>query len=345
MPDRRRLVGAVNAIDGRTEIHRARAQRIARPAGHEARQIRLALDHFRRWMPVRPLGLAADLLHAGPGEAIAADADAVADRAVVAEHVIKIRVRRIDDDGAGRLLGDEIHLLPAQVRRQLVFTALIGLGLLIRRQRRHRGRAAIGAHGSRRLRLDGSGGRATGRGDCARRTRRIIGRAGLAVAGIVRRHHRTLRCGTLRRTARIDRSGIRPAIARIVRRHDRAGRRQPGRIVPAGRLIVIDRIVVRHAVHRVRPVVVGRRPRRCGRGINRTRRPRIALRLRKRGSRCTNRDGRKNRENAFDHHRPCISRSEHWIVNGHIAQDSGAFKTILTQSPGIWSYFRDRGEA
>src|SRR6476619_1962148 len=49
-----RLVGAVNAIDRGAEIHRAGAERIARPAGHPARQIRLALDHFVRWGPVRP---------------------------------------------------------------------------------------------------------------------------------------------------------------------------------------------------------------------------------------------------------------------------------------------------
>src|SRR6185437_926744 len=66
--DRRWLVGAVNAIDGRAEIHRASAKRVARAAGHEARQVGLTFDHFRRRMPIGPLGLAADLLHARPGE-------------------------------------------------------------------------------------------------------------------------------------------------------------------------------------------------------------------------------------------------------------------------------------
>ena len=70
-------------------------------------------------MPVRPLGLLADLLHAGPGETIAADANAVADRASTAQHVIQVGVRRIDDDGARRLLGRERDFLTAQVRRQL----------------------------------------------------------------------------------------------------------------------------------------------------------------------------------------------------------------------------------
>src|SRR5690242_19854989 len=52
-----RPVGAVDAVDGGAEIHRAGAERIARPARHEARQIGLALDHLRRRRPVGPLGL------------------------------------------------------------------------------------------------------------------------------------------------------------------------------------------------------------------------------------------------------------------------------------------------
>ena len=59
LADRRGLVGAVDAVDGRAEIHRAGAERVAGAAGHEARQIGLALDHLGRRMPVRPLGLLA----------------------------------------------------------------------------------------------------------------------------------------------------------------------------------------------------------------------------------------------------------------------------------------------
>src|SRR6185436_5007571 len=54
-----------------------------------------------------------DRLHARPGEAVAADADAIADGTALTEHVIEMGVRRIDDDGAGRLgavVGD--HLAP-----------------------------------------------------------------------------------------------------------------------------------------------------------------------------------------------------------------------------------------
>ena len=54
-------------------------------------------------MPVRPFRLAADGLHAGPGKAIAADADAVADGTALAEHIVERGVAGIDDDGTGRL--------------------------------------------------------------------------------------------------------------------------------------------------------------------------------------------------------------------------------------------------
>ena len=122
----------MDAVDGRTEIHRARAERIARAARHEARQIGLTVDHLRRRMPIRPLGLAADLLHARPGEAITADADAIADRTAAAENIIEVGMGRIDDDGARRLLGREGDFLATQVRRQL---RRRGIRLLFRRQR------------------------------------------------------------------------------------------------------------------------------------------------------------------------------------------------------------------
>ena len=58
-------------------------------------------------MPIRPFRLAADGLHAGPGKAFAADADAVADGPALAEHVIERGITGIDDDGAGRFAGIE----------------------------------------------------------------------------------------------------------------------------------------------------------------------------------------------------------------------------------------------
>src|SRR6185437_1012548 len=96
LTDRGRIVGPVDAILGATDIHGARAERIARAASGHARQVRLACDHLARRIPVRPLGLARDVLHARPGEALAADPNAVAERLAAAEHVVEIRVRRVD---------------------------------------------------------------------------------------------------------------------------------------------------------------------------------------------------------------------------------------------------------
>ena len=76
--DGRGLIGAVNTIQRLAEIERACAERIARSARHEPRQIRLPIDHFRRRMPIRPFRHSADPLGTVPGESIAADADAVA---------------------------------------------------------------------------------------------------------------------------------------------------------------------------------------------------------------------------------------------------------------------------
>ena len=179
LADRRGLVGAVDAVDGRTEIHRAGAQRIAGAAGHEARQIGLALDHLGRRMPIRPLGLAGDLLHAGPGEAVAADADAVADRAATAEHVIEVGVRRIDDQRAGGLLGRERNFLTAQMRRQLHGRRF---RLFFRRQRGKHHRPAVGADGGLlRLHGAGDGGSAA---DGFRRTQAIIVGNATTIAGV-----------------------------------------------------------------------------------------------------------------------------------------------------------------
>ena len=101
--DGRWLIGAVDPVFGVAEIHRARPERIGFTAGHEARQVRLARNHLLGREPVRPFFHAADVLGARPGEALAADADAVANCLVVADRQVKVGVRRIDDDGSGRL--------------------------------------------------------------------------------------------------------------------------------------------------------------------------------------------------------------------------------------------------
>src|SRR5580693_6236509 len=76
--DRIGAVGAVDTIDGGAEIHGARPERVARAAGHEARQIGLAGDHLGWRRPVRPLRLLGDVQKPLPLKAVAADADAVA---------------------------------------------------------------------------------------------------------------------------------------------------------------------------------------------------------------------------------------------------------------------------
>src|SRR5580693_825859 len=118
--DRLRLVRAVNTVDGATEIHRARAERIARTAGHEPRQIGLALNHFRRRTPIRPFLLARYLLQAGPGEALAADADAIAKRPVVGLNQVKEAAFGVDNDRARRFGGAEEHLLLLVSARELL---------------------------------------------------------------------------------------------------------------------------------------------------------------------------------------------------------------------------------
>src|SRR6478736_4183570 len=98
--DRIRPVGAVDAIDGGAEVHGAGAERVAGSAGHDARQIGLAGDHFRRRRPVRPFGFARDIEKPLPLESFAADADAIAYRAAVALDQIEVALRGRDDDGA-----------------------------------------------------------------------------------------------------------------------------------------------------------------------------------------------------------------------------------------------------
>jgi len=89
-----RLICAVDAIDRGAKIHGARTERIAGAAGHEARQIRLALNHFRRRAPIGPFLLARDLDETGPLKALAADAYSIAKSAVISLHEIKKTICR-----------------------------------------------------------------------------------------------------------------------------------------------------------------------------------------------------------------------------------------------------------
>src|SRR3569623_2423860 len=116
-----RLVGAVDAIHCGAEIKRARPHRIAGPARHEARQIRLTLDHLRRRRPVGPFLLAGDLQKPLPLKALASDADAIAQRAAVTLHDIKNALGGRDDDRARSFGGAIAHRGALEFWRELFF--------------------------------------------------------------------------------------------------------------------------------------------------------------------------------------------------------------------------------
>src|ERR1700689_4881849 len=113
-PDGAGSIGAVNAIDGTAEIHRASTERVAGTARHIARQIGLARDHLRRRYPIGPFRLPGDRLHARPGKAVAADADAVAHRLSVTQYQIEIRVGGVDNDGAWGFAAGVVNKLALQ---------------------------------------------------------------------------------------------------------------------------------------------------------------------------------------------------------------------------------------
>src|SRR5262245_22848697 len=92
----------MDAIHGTADIERAGAHRVARAASHEAWQVGLALNHFGRRRPVRPLCLADDLFQPGPLETFASDPDTIANRATVGLNEIKKSFGGVNDDGAGR---------------------------------------------------------------------------------------------------------------------------------------------------------------------------------------------------------------------------------------------------
>src|SRR6202022_760861 len=116
------LVGTVDAIERRSQIHRAGAERILRAAFHVPRQIGAPRQHFRRRRPRRPFLLRRYLLDPRPGEAGAADADAVAQRLAVTLNQEQKLVWRVDHDRAGAF--------PAVIIDQLLFESRIERPLL-----------------------------------------------------------------------------------------------------------------------------------------------------------------------------------------------------------------------
>src|SRR5258707_3850389 len=138
------LVGAVDAIQRGSQIHRARAERILRTAFHVPRQIGAARQHFRRRRPSRPFLLGGTLLDARPAESGAADPDAVAHRLAVFLHQVQKLVGRIDDDGAGAFLAVIFNELLFEFRIEGALRGIACIFLLaqhlLRLHRRHRAR-------------------------------------------------------------------------------------------------------------------------------------------------------------------------------------------------------------
>ncbi len=196
LADRRGLVGAVDAIDGGAEIHRARAEGIA-GARHEARQIGLALDHLGRRMPIRPFGLARIFctpVQVNPTRPTRRRSGSRGRRPARKE----VGVRGIDDQRARGLLGDEGDFLRRRFGGSCAgatsgcssggnadSTSGLPSGLSLTLRRRYRA---------------GDAGRAT---DGARRTQRVIAA-------------RKVGCGETGGPNRSPPAGGRPAIAWIV---------------------------------------------------------------------------------------------------------------------------------
>src|SRR5262249_30330947 len=109
LSDRLRLVGAMNAIERRAQIHRARAERIFDAAGHVARQVGAAAQHLRRWGPARPFLLRGNAVGSTPAEAVPAAAKAVAPPLAARQYWVEPPFAGVDQDGAGRIIGLEHH--------------------------------------------------------------------------------------------------------------------------------------------------------------------------------------------------------------------------------------------
>src|SRR6266478_8537513 len=111
LADRLRLVGAVNAIKRRAEIHGAGAERIVDAARHMARQVGPPRQHLRRRGPARPFLFRGDAVDAGPAKAVAADTDPVAKRLALRQDEVKPPLGGVDVDGAGLILAYKAHHL------------------------------------------------------------------------------------------------------------------------------------------------------------------------------------------------------------------------------------------
>src|SRR5258705_8015008 len=79
----------MDAIKRRSQIHRACAERVVDAAAHVAWQIRPPPQHLRWRRPARPFLFRGNAMGSAPAEAVAADADAVAQRLAVGQYQIE----------------------------------------------------------------------------------------------------------------------------------------------------------------------------------------------------------------------------------------------------------------
>src|SRR5690606_1691759 len=108
--DRPLLLRAVDAVErvaiALENVKRSRTERVAEARLHAVAiglELRLTGNHLCRRCPGRPGLLIGDPPLSAPGEALSADADAVADSRAVIENQVEEAVRRIDHQRAGPL--------------------------------------------------------------------------------------------------------------------------------------------------------------------------------------------------------------------------------------------------
>src|SRR5262245_38885334 len=107
----------MNAIQCTAKVKSACPKWIPGAPSDEARQVRLPIDHFGGWSPVRPLGLALDGANARPGKTLAAYTNSVTDSLAAAESEVEVGIRRVDDDRSGKFPSRIFNHLSAQIRR------------------------------------------------------------------------------------------------------------------------------------------------------------------------------------------------------------------------------------
>ena len=104
LPDRIRLIGAMNPIERAGKVHGARAERIVGSPLHMAGKVRPAPQHLWRWRPIGPFSLVADMGDAGPGKSWPSDADAVLERLMIRQDEGESTLPGADDDVPGASL-------------------------------------------------------------------------------------------------------------------------------------------------------------------------------------------------------------------------------------------------